>query len=65
MKKGYLRNVVNEAYVEPKKLQKFELIDDRGYEDPEIIEASSYQEALEKALKLLGKLVRPYDSRGL
>jgi len=48
------------------KLQRFELIDEQGFEDPEVIEASSYQEALEKALELLGKVVQPYSkNKGL
>lgn len=44
------------------KLQKFELVDEQGFEDPEIIEAASYEEALEKALQFLGKLVQPLNA---
>lgn len=51
----------NNLNITNKKLQKFELVDEQGFEEPEIIEAASYQEALEKALELLGKLVQPYN----
>jgi len=62
-----VKRILREGYgdLNKNKLQRFELIDEQGFEDPEVIEASSYQEALEKALSLLGKLVQPYKRKAL
>jgi len=44
-------------------MKKFVLIDECGYENPEILKSLSYVQALEEALQFLGKYVKPCDEQ--
>lgn len=44
-------------------MKKFVLIDECGYENPEILKSLNYVQALEEALQFLGKYVKPCDEQ--
>lgn len=44
-------------------MKKFVLIDECGYENPEILKSLTYVQALEEALQFLRKYVKPCDEQ--